>query len=427
MDDNPIECSEVRVRCPEVVVLQRPQLGVRRFLEAAWPLDIHASSDGNLGATRTRLYQDEAQRRDALRAAPSYADHLRSLAIETKVRLASAEEQARLFELAQRTNQFQTAADRPSMHAVADSVSAGRLLVVTVADRFGDYGISGGAFFHLAGDVLTADRIMLSCRVLGRGVEENLFDALVDIARERGCNHLDIALTPTLRNVPARRFLEGICGQLLGVPRTSAEGSVIWRFALDGLARCPRLDLLKHAVEEQAVDAVRGISSADWTLVAQMTGDSAALASELRLSPGLPYGSQAQTGEQGVLRVAANVLGRPVARNDNLYALGADSLKIVRLLARLKSVLGIDIPIGDVLYRADVAELLRLSQVGQSQSAATDDGFFDQTICQCHEPRGLRRHSNGAAAGRVAASGAVIRRTLEPPRADCADHRVPHA
>jgi acyl carrier protein len=76
--------------------------------------------------------------------------------------------------------------------------------------------------------------------------------------------------------------------------------------------------------------------------------------------------------------VAAEVLGLHVTRSDNLYALGADSLKIVRLLARLKSVLGIEIPLGDMLYRADVADLLALSQTAGGQPAAADDEFFDQ-------------------------------------------------
>jgi acyl carrier protein len=178
--------------------------------------------------------------------------------------------------------------------------------------------------------------------------------------------------------VPAQHFLEGIGEPLLAVRGMSDDHSVVWRFALEGLAPCPRLHTLQHVAEAEVHDPSRGISSADWTQLARLTGDSAALASELGLSPTLPWVSPAVADELGVLRVAADVLGRPVTKSDNLYALGADSLRIVRLLARLKSVLGIEIPIGDVLYRADMAELLRLSQVVQKPSPAMDDGFFDQ-------------------------------------------------
>jgi acyl carrier protein len=56
----------------------------------------------------------------------------------------------------------------------------------------------------------------------------------------------------------------------------------------------------------------------------------------------------------------AELLSRPVARDDNLYALGADSLGFIRLLARLQSGLGIKLSIGEVMKRGDVADILEL-------------------------------------------------------------------
>jgi non-ribosomal peptide synthetase component E (peptide arylation enzyme)/aryl carrier-like protein len=81
-------------------------------------------------------------------------------------------------------------------------------------------------------------------------------------------------------------------------------------------------------------------------------------------------------GDAAVLALIGELLGRPVSRDDNLYALGADSLRLVRLLARFKSRLGLQLPIGEVVKRADVADILRLS--AQQRPAVEDDSFLAQ-------------------------------------------------
>ena len=59
--------------------------------------------------------------------------------------------------------------------------------------------------------------------------------------------------------------------------------------------------------------------------------------------------------------MVSEVLGRPVLVEDNLYALGADSLRMVRIVARLRSEMGIEVPIAELLYRGDVADLIALA------------------------------------------------------------------
>src|SRR5262249_26325231 len=74
IDDSPAECAEVSAALPEVAVLVRPADAPASTLRAAWRLDLRAAATGTLGEARTRMYRDEAQRREALRQAPSYAE-----------------------------------------------------------------------------------------------------------------------------------------------------------------------------------------------------------------------------------------------------------------------------------------------------------------------------------------------------------------
>ena len=90
--------------------------------------------------------------------------------------------------------------------------------------------------------------------------------------------------------------------------------------------------------------------------------------------PGPP--SEEHPRDAPVLALISEVLGRPVAREDNLYALGADSLRLVRLVTRLKSRLGLDLPIGEIVKRADVADILRLA--AEQRPSPEDDGFLAQ-------------------------------------------------
>jgi len=74
------------------------------------------------------------------------------------------------------------------------------------------------------------------------------------------------------------------------------------------------------------------------------------------------------SGDAAVLALMSELLGHPVSRADNLYALGANSLRLVRLVARLKSRLGLDLPIGEVSKRGDVVDVLSL--VAQQSTAS---------------------------------------------------------
>src|SRR5439155_13113318 len=64
-------------------------------------------------------------------------------------------------------------------------------------------------------DVLLADTFLLSCRVLGRGVEHRMAAELGRIAREGGLRCVRMRVDTTARNTPARKFLESIAPEEL--------------------------------------------------------------------------------------------------------------------------------------------------------------------------------------------------------------------
>ena len=85
------------------------------------------------------------------------------------------------------------------------------MLVFRVSDKFGDYGLVGIASFRLEAGSQTDARIVdfvLSCRVMGRKVEETMLHVMSACARSEGATGLHITYIPTPKNQPCLRFFE---------------------------------------------------------------------------------------------------------------------------------------------------------------------------------------------------------------------------
>ena len=83
-----------------------------------------------------------------------------------------------------------------------------RLLTFRVADRFGDSGLTGIVGLTFEKEVARMTDFLLSCRVMGRNVEETMLHAAVAYCRARGASSLVAEFTPTARNAPCLEFLE---------------------------------------------------------------------------------------------------------------------------------------------------------------------------------------------------------------------------
>jgi FkbH-like protein len=212
IDDSPTECDEVRRLLPEVTVLQMPEDPAQAVasLRSLPELDrvVLTSED------RTRADQYRVERERGAREAQAAGDpakleeYLRSLALKVEVRRPNPDERARVAQLTQKTNQFNLTTIRRT-EAEIDALMgdpAWRVFVLTVTDRFGDYGLVGVCIAEV-GERFRLDTFLLSCRVLGRGVETAFFAEVARHLAELGCNALEAMFVETQRNAPARPFL----------------------------------------------------------------------------------------------------------------------------------------------------------------------------------------------------------------------------
>ena len=210
MDDNPLECAQMRAELPAVVTLQVPaEDGIVAWLNQVWNFDKLATTEED--AKRTQMYRENAARRSLESSAGDIGEFLAALNLQVEIAVPADDEWARIEQLTQRTNQFNFSTRRRSTAELKALQTQGvQVLRVRVRDRFGDYGLVGVMIAQTRGTALVVDSFMLSCRVLGRGVEHAMLRSLGERASALGLASVDLELISSARNEPARAFADSV-------------------------------------------------------------------------------------------------------------------------------------------------------------------------------------------------------------------------
>ncbi|MEU2558716.1 HAD-IIIC family phosphatase [Streptomyces longispororuber] len=217
LDDNPVEVAAVRAQLPEVLCVTCPaDSELAGFVTRLWPVVPRAATAED--AARAAFYQQERVR-DAARAQLGFAEFLENLRLELDIEPVNEDTAERTIQLSRRTNQFNLR-PRPLDAAELDRLRKdGEVWTATARDRFGSYGQIGVLAVKAEGDALEVVAWMMSCRVLGRGVEDRLLQWLADRAEEHGCATVRLVADNTPRNTPARRLVSRLGGGEVDAPR----------------------------------------------------------------------------------------------------------------------------------------------------------------------------------------------------------------
>lgn len=257
-DDNPLECAEVRAGAPEVLTVCTTQGGIRpsEWADRLWVFDrlAHTREDG----ARTRMYREQSERERFRQSAESFRAFIEGLNLDVAIEPVTAARVDRASQMTLRTNQFNNTTirrDRADIVAMMHD-DAWRLLTIDVVDRFGDYGTTGLVAYRIESSCLCVDAFLLSCRVLGRTVEDRVMQRLVALAQQHGVAQIQVAFAPTCRNTPFRQFLDKLApSAILADPAALGETS---RYVFEREALRETLDrqaYLEHSPRPGADDA----------------------------------------------------------------------------------------------------------------------------------------------------------------------------
>jgi FkbH-like protein len=207
LDDNPAERENVRLRLPEVFVVDLPPdpVGYARAVREAPVFERLQVLEEDKERTR---YYSEQRHREALASAATPEDFLRGLQMRAVIAPVSPRTLPRIAQLTQKTNQFNLTTIRYTEQQLQQLAAdpGVRVLSLHLRDRFGDNGVVGAAICIVRGGTCDVDTFLLSCRVIGRRAETALLARIEREARLAGATRLRGRFVATAKNAPAAAF-----------------------------------------------------------------------------------------------------------------------------------------------------------------------------------------------------------------------------
>lgn len=256
LDDNPVERALVRRMLPEVGVPELPDdpaLYARTLLAAGY-FEAIAFSDED--RQRAAFYQDNARRADLAKQVGDLDAYLASLDMRMTLQPFDATGRSRIAQLINKSNQFNLTTRRYTEAEVCALQEDGTVftLQIRLEDVFGDNGMISVLVCRREGDDWVIDTWLMSCRVLGRKVEQAVLQELAAQARARGIRCLRGRYLPTAKN----KLVEEHYAKLgFTLEQRWDDGRTDWMLQVDDLVEQPvpmqvlRIDL--HPAERTHV------------------------------------------------------------------------------------------------------------------------------------------------------------------------------
>lgn len=221
-DDNPAERELVKQMLPMVTAPEFPE----RPEELAPAMgEIYRKYFAKALVTeedmaRTAQYAANAERTRLAKAAGSFEEYLKELKM-TAVRVNPEKYVERFCQLLNKTNQFNLTTRRYTQGQAAMLLedSKKRIYMYQVLDRFGDNGIVTVIVVDCTGEIPMVEDFVMSCRVMGRNIEDALMADVEADLRGSGYEYLRGKYIPTAKNTPVAGLYDR-----LGYKRISEEG-----------------------------------------------------------------------------------------------------------------------------------------------------------------------------------------------------------
>ena len=159
---------------------------------------------------RTSLYISERNRRDIKFSVKNNDDWLKRLDSSVTARPVNSNNISRVTQLFNKTNQLNLSTRRLSEQEIITWLNnkARSMMAISVTDQFGDMGLVGVISVEASGLKGRLVDFILSCRVMGRQVEETLLHLAVSELASRGASVMEIVYEATERNGPTLQVLK---------------------------------------------------------------------------------------------------------------------------------------------------------------------------------------------------------------------------
>ena len=202
IDDNPAEREEVRLSLPNVYVPELPaEISdwpefVKRLPELS---TINLTEEDR---NKTQQYNIRNRIKESQLSATSRDDFLCGLDMKLSFELLNKINKQRVSQLIAKTNQFNTMVHRYSENRLLELSKVGSVWGIRIKDRLGSDEIIGVLVVQPDNERLVIDNFLLSCRVLGRGLDTAVLSWCISFALKNGYKNVVAEINKTERNMP---------------------------------------------------------------------------------------------------------------------------------------------------------------------------------------------------------------------------------
>ena len=209
VDDNPTERELVNQALPDVTVLgfpEEPYLIVDYFKnEFRKYFGINDLTIDDLN--KAKQYEYKIKSDELKNSILNEEEFIRQLNIKIEYQCMNQYNEIRFEQLINKTNQFNLTTKRYKLKDLKDILANGGFIYgIKVEDKFGDLGITGIAILKIDGEEAIIDSFMLSCRILGRKIENEFLKFIMNIAFEKGFKIIKSSYIKTPKNVQTENF-----------------------------------------------------------------------------------------------------------------------------------------------------------------------------------------------------------------------------
>lgn len=212
LDDNIVEQEQMASIFPDVAIIR---IDGSSFYSERTLIDAYKKYFPTLTVTkedreRTEQYKNNRKRNELVLNSINIGDYLSKLRIELSIGLASQSDFERISQLTQKTNQFNLTTRRYTV-AMIDNIandSSHLVFIGRVRDRYGDEGLVWVCIIERNGDSAIFDSVLMSCRVMGRKIENAAMAYIEGYCKKIGIKMLHGEYLKTSKNAPVEDFFE---------------------------------------------------------------------------------------------------------------------------------------------------------------------------------------------------------------------------
>ena len=208
-DDDKLNRERIRQEFPDVLTVELPD-DPSQFSPILKDLnDFNVLQRTDEDVKRGQMYAQQRERKELENSISSLDDFLQQLDIKVKMKKSSEFLIPRISQLTLKTNQFNLTTKRYQEEEIRTLANDKKSFVgcAQVLDKFGDSGITSVYIINKEDKTWIIDTFLLSCRVMGRGVEDAILSEILKDAKQNGIKQIKAEFIPTQKNMPAENFL----------------------------------------------------------------------------------------------------------------------------------------------------------------------------------------------------------------------------